>query len=874
MKKIWIAAALMAVQCVGFAQVNLYVAENGSDDNIGTKEAPLQTIGAARELLRTRPQKEAVVHLAPGRYFFNRTFELRERDSNVTYKADKPGTVFFDGGVFIPAEACKKVSDAETVARLIPEAAGKIMSIDLKKLGIENYGNVGPRGFARPYVPAPLELFINGKALSIARWPNKGEKLVQLGKVLDKGNTPRTGDYGLRGATFKAGTDRIKRWKKAEDLYLSGILCWGYADDMLPIKSIDQENGTITLGFAHVYGLAQKRFTKWFALNLIEEIDLPGEYCVDALTGKLYFYPPCDLTGAKLQVSMIEEPLVAIEYAKNVRFENITFENARGNAVYIEGGEDNVLAGCTFRNLGLLAVQMGPGAGAYPPGQTRETHAGANDGWGFGYPVSRELGTYHGYGYVNTAWYRDAGKNNGLQSCAIYDTGAGGVLLGGGDRVTLEPAGNFVDNCDISNVNRWNETYCCPVNVDGVGNRITHNRMHDCAGQAILLHGNDHLIEFNRMFECLQNMSDQGVIYMGRDPSESGTMIRYNFFHDIYDHHPGSYGVQGIFFDDMCTFGASIIGNVFYRTGNSGVVKFNGGGESPIINNIMIDCPRGLQKNGCSTARVVKHMMSDMGQTRLIKDVNIIEPPYSTKYPQVAAIYNGERELQFPYERNYEVRGDYSQFVDPANWNFDLRKDSEVFSKVAGFEAIPFAQIGLYKDAWRKALPAELPPIERITNLSDDIGTEYAAHAVFVSDLVATDHHCHGQLRNNCNYSLVGPVLFDSKIYSKSLMICPTKSTKQSFAKYDMTLYKGKMKFFKALVAIDDAAKGSASFIVETVTNGKTKQLIDTGVIRGGQPPKEINVSINGADELILRCTDGGDGTGGDHAAWANARLE
>ena len=44
-------------------------------------------------------------------------------------------------------------------------------------------------------------------------------------------------------------------------------------------------------------------------------------------------------------------------------------------------------------------------------------------------------------------------------------------------------------------------------------------------------------------------------------------------------------------------------------------------------------------------------------------------------------------------------------FVSEAHGDLTLRKDSPVFKELAGFEAIPFSKIGLYRDEFRSTLP-------------------------------------------------------------------------------------------------------------------------------------------------------------------------
>ncbi len=83
----------------------------------------------------------------------------------------------------------------------------------------------------------------------------------------------------------------------------------------------------------------------------------------------------------------------------------------------------------------------------------------------------------------------------------------------------------------------------------------------------------------------------------------------------------------------------------------------------------------------------------------------------------------------------------------------------------------------------------------------------------------------------------------------------------------------GGAKRFTATVGIDDEAgrRGSAEF---QVIGDNRKTLWTSGVLRGGQPPKTVDVDVTGQKMVLLRVTDGGDGTDYDHADWADARFE
>lgn len=77
---------------------------------------------------------------------------------------------------------------------------------------------------------------------------------------------------------------------------------------------------------------------------------------------------------------------------------------------------------------------------------------------------------------------------------------------------------------------------------------------------------------------------------------------------------------------------------------------------------------------------------------------------------------------------------------------------------------------------------------------------------------------------------------------------------------------------FIASVGLDDDVNGRGSVVFQLQADGKT--VYDSGVMRPNQPPKRVNVDLNGVNRLTLRVTEAGDGGEFDHADWADARFE
>ncbi|MGC9055889.1 MAG: NPCBM/NEW2 domain-containing protein [Candidatus Saccharicenans sp.] len=87
---------------------------------------------------------------------------------------------------------------------------------------------------------------------------------------------------------------------------------------------------------------------------------------------------------------------------------------------------------------------------------------------------------------------------------------------------------------------------------------------------------------------------------------------------------------------------------------------------------------------------------------------------------------------------------------------------------------------------------------------------------------------------------------------------------------------------FRTLVGVDDevkknqrsAERASVEFIVSGIDkNNQKKTLWKSGVMKAGDPAREINVSLKGLTSIDLLVTNGGDTNAYDHADWCEARI-
>ena len=463
------------------------------------------------------------------------------------------------------------------------------MQVDLGALGITN---LPPFPVAYHGVPPGPELFFNQERLNLARWPNEGWATID--RIIESGSRPRDGDQrGLTGV-FEYGGDRPARWQSAEGVWLQGYWCYDWYDEVIQVSAIDPATRQIRLAAPHVYSLMQGNPSprRYRALNVLEELDQPGEYVIDRQAGRLYLWPPAELAGAEVLLSTLDKPVVALEKASHLVWRGFVVEAGLDDGITVTDGAACEIAACELRNLRRQGIRV------------------------------------------------TGGTNHRVVDCNIHHTGQGGLVLDGGDRKTLTPAGHEAVNNHIWRFSELQLTSAYGLSFGGVGNRAAHNLIHDAPHQAVFVGGNDHLFEFNEVHSVCTETDDCGALYKGRNPSCRGNVIRYNYWHDIGS--PMGHGNAAVYFDDG-DGGDTVLGNLFVRCGDPGRGSFgtifsHGGHDNRAENNLFIDCKRALGSAPWDDARWRDALQG--GQDcffveKLQQEVDITKPPYTTRYPEL-----------------------------------------------------------------------------------------------------------------------------------------------------------------------------------------------------------------------------------------------
>lgn len=684
-------AALALAPFSRLRAAEFFVSPAGHDGDAGTMEKPFVTLERARDAVR-ESRKAAqpagagtTIWLRAGDYPRNAALELTDADSGavdapVVWRAFGDDQVRLIGGRTV--SGFKPVDDAAMSGRLHTDARGSVRQVDLRALGITAFGDMQRRGYALQ-APGHCEVFYEGKPMPLARWPNDGQWAhiagIPEGLGADDGHGGRMGSLA---AGFTIDDVRPFGWKDPREAWAHGYWAWDWANSYERIESLDAARRLIKTAPPHGH-FGFRRGQRLFFLNVLEELDQPGEWFLDRAAGVLYFWPP-DGAGPDCSVtlSLLDQPLLKLQGASHVTFQGVVFEATRVDAVVIEGGAGNRIRGCIIRNVGNRGV----------------TVAG--------------------------------GTNHGLVDCDIFDTGDGGVSLTGGDRQTLTPGGHFVENCHFQRQGRWSKCYVPAVYLHGVGQRAAHNLIHDHPHAAVIFWGNDHLIEFNEIHHIALETGDVGAIYTGRDYTFRGNKVRHNFVH-----HTGGQGMgsMGVYMDDFAS-GTEIYGNVFYKVQRA--IYIGGGRDHEIVNNVFVDCTPAVKIDGrgLSPAPVWRGFLQGTMRTALAA---VPADLYRERYPAMKgfdAYYgppggpgiHGDAFKGVPPEGNVVARnicvGDWLSigglaeatmvaqhgnltgpdpgFVDAGKMDFRLRADAPALK--AGFEPIPLEKIGLQKSDDRR----------------------------------------------------------------------------------------------------------------------------------------------------------------------------
>ncbi|ESS74101.1 hypothetical protein MGMO_4c00130 [Methyloglobulus morosus KoM1] len=362
-------------------------------------------------------------------------------------------------------------------------------------------------------------------------------------------------------------------------------------DQYIGVDSVNQLSNAIKLPDLTTYPLISGR--RFYIQNLPSLLNAPGEWLFDAAAKKISVIPPADMASMEFMLTSLPN-ILFIDGASYLTFKNISFKYSTGTAITLKNSKNVALDRVEVSNIGGKGIEI------------------------------------------------QKGQNVILSNSSIHHTGAQGVVVSGGDRNTLQASGHVIHNNHIHHMSTTILTYTPGIDINGVGVTVTHNLLEYGAGTAILIKGNEHLIEKNEIHHFCMQASDCGAIYSGRDWAARGNVIRYNSIHDIIGYGMKSVdvaknqavyqspdGARGVYLDDGAS-GFEVNGNILENAGLMSI-QVGGGRDNKIVNNY-------IKTNEYAIWLDARSADYDWNQNQKILEASPYKSPvWAQKYPDLAS---------------------------------------------------------------------------------------------------------------------------------------------------------------------------------------------------------------------------------------------
>ncbi len=236
-----------------------------------------------------------------------------------------------------------------------------------------------------------------------------------------------------------------------------------------------------------------------------------------------------------------------------------------------------------------------------------------------------------------------SGTNNTIENCYIAHSWGDGLTVWGNNHIIKN---NETYDCD------WIASDCAPLSITGSGHLIEYNTMHQSA-RSIIVHRKieNSKIKNNHLFKAGLLCEDLGITYC-YDTDGKNTEIAYNYMHDNYVKQNGS----GLYLDNG---NANFI--VHHNIITNSLVGINlnkTASDNKIYNNTLYNNTYSMGAWG-----------PDGTTVRNVKTFNNLTNTNKQKSWNYDAFYGTQQDSNHIYFDN-------NIFVDPANHNFQLRKNS------------------------------------------------------------------------------------------------------------------------------------------------------------------------------------------------------
>lgn len=485
------------------------------DENAVTINANGDLKAAIEKAETLLQNNDVIIELGNYTYTQDSSFLIKNSgEHRLTIRGNKDKHATITGGIHLTEKQFKTVPDSASIKKRFPKvSADKILMCNLKDLGIEDLGEITPQGHTFEIKPSEVTLYADGQAQTMARYPNSG--FIYTGELLNSGfGNPSSGQTENE---FRYTDMRVENWQIDENTWMFGYWNNEYTNSQAKIRRVDKSKKSIMIQGA-VRGSMTGGNRPYYYFNILEELDLPGEYFIDFNTSVLYYYPTETFAENGVNLSVKKNTLLELDKAENVVIENVDFEYCRDIAVMERNCHNVLIKNCAFTGIGTYAVL-----------QTMCTASG-------------------------------------LYGCDINQTGAHSVMLEGGNLYTLTKSDNYVINTRIRQNGTRRRTYSGAVLSRGCGNYIYRNSFRDSEHMGVYLFGAQHEIAYNSFSNMCNISGDAGCIYMAGCWYTADTRTIANYFEDMSPHPEVHAGGNTAVYYDNSTSHSTTYGNIMNDT--------------------------------------------------------------------------------------------------------------------------------------------------------------------------------------------------------------------------------------------------------------------------------------------------------------------
>ncbi len=644
---------------VGMAWGNLgakeyFVSPGGDDRNPGTLEQPFRTIEKARnsvrDLIKNGLAEDVLVSLRGGLYILDQTVVFGLQDAppdgySVTYRSYTDEEPVISSGLSLSGWRML----TEELEGLHEQAKGNVWVADLP---------VGMAGFRT--------LFDGDRRLPRARSDDFRMPQNTDVRMADSRNVYFNKDrVHLRMLPFN---DEIKDWENLQDIEIFfNPVPWNL--NCIQIESVDMKNKVAYLAFeANAMPFSNPKHSVAWVENVIDYLDQPGEWCVNTVDRKIYYWPQDGKPSENIVAPQLMEYFRVegdIRYdlpqdipVKNIHFRGLTFTHGDrsvwfknrkgwgiqhdwdtfdyGNAMLrFRGAENCSVRECRFTNSGGSALRLDLYAQQITIQDNYIDHVGHMGILLCGYgPGTKDVnrnnlinnnlihhcGEVIWHGHAIFVW--QSGHNQ-ITHNYIHDVPRKAIgLCGVRCQILMKPE---IDFDEASRTIRWHEI---EATID--------SSMFPQERYMPYLHSRNNRVEHNRAERTLLKLNDGSSINISG--AGTGNMIRYNYLFDCRG---------GIRMDDWQN-GTVIKYNIIHKSG--GITHK---GVNTVENNMMINCPRAFHFR--AYPQQIFAPESDIRRNIIYSTSEEFVPNSVFKWGRMSVHKPGTKPIPYEYNMDYNV---------------------------------------------------------------------------------------------------------------------------------------------------------------------------------------------------------------------------